>query len=222
MPRQSVEQPEANQGILTRFLSQVTALARRAVRALRDWIADGLRRLFDTNRTNGSVASAFGWWSSSLLLYILIAALFSVLVVSLVRSRRGRRGPAPPVVTEAIQPALDVADENVGADQLPVDGWTKLARELIESGDFRLAMRAFYLASLAHLAQRNLIAVARFKSNRDYEKELKRRGHALPEILLVFGENLSVFEGIWYGMREVNRELLLQFAANVDKIKAEA
>jgi hypothetical protein len=45
-----------------------------------------------------------------------------------------------------------VADENVRADQLPEDGWTKLARELLERGEFRLAMRAFYLASLARIS----------------------------------------------------------------------
>jgi len=54
-------------------------------------------------------------------------------------------------VSEAIFPVPDLADENIRADQLPEDGWTKLARELLERGEFRLAMRAFYLASLAHL-----------------------------------------------------------------------
>ena len=60
----------------------------------------------------------------------------------------------------------------------------------------------------------------RFKSNRDYEDELGRRGHAIPNLLPVFRENLSMFERIWYGVHEVNRELVQHFAANVDKIKA--
>mgnify|MGYP001549225032 CR=1 FL=1 len=98
--------------------------------------------------------------------------------------------------------------------------WAKLARELLERGEFRLAMRAFYLASLAHLAARNLVSLARFKSNYDYERELRRRAHAFPDLLAVFGDNLSVFERIWYGMHEVNDELVRQFAINVERLKA--
>ena len=84
-------------------------------------------------------------------------------------------------VTEA--PPVDLADENTGADRLPEDGWIALALELIARGDFRLAMRAYYFASLAHLAARQLIGLGRYKSNRDYEMELRRRSHALPEVL---------------------------------------
>jgi hypothetical protein len=81
-------------------------------------------------------------------------------------------------------------------------------------------MRAFYLASLAHLAQRNLLQIARFKSNRDYERELRRRGHSFPSLLTVFGDNVSVFERIWYGMYDVNRELVNEFAANVERMRS--
>jgi hypothetical protein len=123
------------------------------------------------------------------------------------------------VASEPIQSVPDIADENVGADQLPEDGWTKLARELLGRGEFRLAMRAFYLASLAHLAQRNLISIARFKSNHEYERELHRRGHAFPDLLSVFGDNLQVFERIWYGLHEVNGEIVNRFATNVERIK---
>src|ERR1700733_8371753 len=101
------------------------------------------------------------------------------------RAIRNRRKSAI-VAAEAIQSAPDLRDENVGADQLPEDGWTKLARELLAKGELRLALRAFYLASLAHLADRNLINLARFKSNRDYERELRWRAHALPALVGVF------------------------------------
>ena len=107
------------------------------------------------------------------------------------------------------------------ADQLPGDSWMKLARELLERGELRLALRAFYLASLAHLASRNLISIARFKSNREYERELRRRGHSFPDLLSVFGDNLVSFERIWYGLHEANRELVERFAANVERMKAD-
>ena len=104
--------------------------------------------------------------------------------------------------------------------ELPEDGWVKLARELLEKGEFRLALRAFYLANLAHLAGRNLIRIARFKSNHDYERELQRRAHVLPEVLKTFSQNVSVFDRIWYGLHEVNQEIVIRFAKNVENIRA--
>jgi hypothetical protein len=126
------------------------------------------------------------------------------------------------VTTEAIQPTADVANENIGAEQLPEDGWTRLAHELLARGELRLALRAFYLGSLAHLAGRNLITLARFKSNRDYERELRRRAHAFAELLPLFGENVSVFDRTWYGRHDVDGELVTRFAANVERIRTGA
>jgi len=97
---------------------------------------------------------------------------------------------------------------------------SKLGRELLGRGELRLAMRAFYLASLAHLAGRNLITLAKFKSNRDYEHELRRRGHALAELPGLFGENVSVLDQTWYGMHEVTEELVNQFIARVERLRS--
>ena len=154
------------------------------------------------------------------LLFISIAIVVSALAIFLFRLWRQRQRRAGAILSEAIVPTPDLTDENVGADQLPEDGWIKLGRELLDRGEMRLAIRAFYLASLAHLAGRSLITLAKFKSNRDYEMELRRRGHALPDLVPVFGENVSVFDRIWYGLHEVNHELVNQFAANVERIKA--
>src|SRR5439155_2000639 len=147
-----------------------------------------LRRVFKPEDAN---QGGFGFsWSSSLLLFALLAVVVSALAVFFCRLWRGRQRAAVKLAAEAIERVPDISDENVSADQLPEDGWTKLARGLLEGGDFRLAMRAFYLASLAHLAHRDLIGIAHLKSNRDYENELRRRGHGVPQLLPIFGENL--------------------------------
>jgi len=154
-----------------------------------------------------------------LVMYLLIAVVALALGVFLFQAwnRRFRRPDA--VVSEPIQSVPDLTDENVGADQLPEDAWIKLARELWERGELRQALRAFYLASLAHLAWRNLITLAKFKSNHDYAVELGRRGHSFPELLALFGENVSVFDRIWYGLHDLDSDLLTRFAANVERIK---
>ena len=117
---------------------------------------------------------------------------------------------------------MDSTDESVGAEQLPEDEWTRLARELLARGEFRLAMRAYYLSSLAYLAERRLITLAKFKSNRDYERELARRGHALGDLLPMFGENVVAFDRVWYGLHSVDADAVNQFASNVQKIRTNA
>jgi hypothetical protein len=218
MPRENAVE-DSEKGVVTRFVETVARFARDALRTVVRWIAQVLRQLFGAGGAGGPNG---GFGSMTSLLYLLLVGILLALIVFLVRLWRQRNQPAASVLALELEAAPDVADENVGADQLPEDAWTRLARELLERGDFRLSMRAFYLASLAHLAKRNLIGIARFKSNRDYENELLRRAHAIPELLPMFRENISTFERIWYGMHEVNRELVWQFAANVDKIKSAA
>jgi hypothetical protein len=219
MPREGVVE-DSEKGIVTRFMESVAGFARTAVRSVVRWIAEWLRRLYRS--AGGGQPGSAGLDRMTFLLYVLLAATISVLAVFLLRVWRKRNEPAAPVVAQEIHGVPDIADETIGADQLPEDGWTKLAREFLERGEFRLALRAFYLSSLAHLAHRNLIGIARYKSNRDYERELLRRGHAIADLLPIFRENVSIFERIWYGMHEVNRELVHQFATNVDKIKTAA
>ena len=223
MPRdRGAKQDDAQRGVIARFLEGLAKTVRQWAKATLEWLGELLRKLFQRQRTStGAGASGYGWiMLLQILLYTLVAAAVIALGFLLFRILRNRRGAPAAIQSEAIAPAPDLSDENIGADQLPEDGWAKLARELLDRGELRLAMRALYLASLAHLAERNLISLARFKSNRDYERELRRRGHAFGGLLAVFGENVSVFDRIWYGMHEVTRDLVQQFAANVERIKA--
>lgn len=221
VPREKVVKAETEQGALGRFLQSVMKTLRQWAKATLEWLGDLLRKLFMRQRSLGGGASSFDWIVFlKVLLYVLVAVAVMVLGFLLFRFLQNRRRTSTAIQSVAIAPAPDLTDENLEADHLPEDGWTRLARELLERGELRLALRAFYLASLAHLAERNLISLARFKSNRDYERELQRRGHAFGALLAVFGENVSVFDRIWYGMHDVTAELVQHFAANVERIKA--
>jgi len=221
MPREEIVEPDAQAGVMARFFDKVGAMLRKWARAVIDWLDEWLRKLFRPPRTHsGSGSSGYGWIETlQILLYGLVAAVLATVAVLLYRVWRHRRSPVV-AASEPIQPVPDINDENVGADELPEDSWIKLARELLDRGELRLALRAFYLASLSRLAARNLISIARFKSNREYERELRRRGHSFPELLAVFGDNLGLFERSWYGRHEVNPELVDRFAANLERMKA--
>ncbi len=220
MPREKIVEPDTREGVMARFFDKAGALLRKWVRAVSEWLDKWLRKLFPRPHSRSdSGTSGYSWIELlQILLYGLVAVVLAALVVLLYRVWRDRQAPAF-VASEPIPSVPDISDENVGADQLPGDSWTKLARELLERGELRLALRAFYFASLAHLASRNLISIARFKSNRDYERELRRRGHSFPDLLSVFGDNLGSFERIWYGLHKANPELVDRFAANVERMK---
>jgi hypothetical protein len=216
MPRDAVKE-EARDSMLTSFVYRVGMMLRDILRIVLRWIDRFLDSLF--GQSSAAIRHGFSWSSSSLLLYALLAVALAGLGVFVYRLRRSRNGP---VVTKAVplQSAPDIRDEGVSADQLPEEGWAKMGRDLLDRGEFRLAMRAFYLATLVHLAERNLISIARFKSNRDYENELRRRGHAIPELLSAFMDNVSAVERIWYGVHDINEDVVRQFASNMDKIRS--
>jgi hypothetical protein len=224
MPRERVVEPEpAQKGIIGRFVERALETVKNWGTKFAGWLGRILRKLFGPQRQVTPAPSGFAWmnWLYLLIYALVAAALVGVFLLArnMIRSRRIREAP---VAAEPIQPAVNVADENIAPDQLPEDGWTQLAQELLSRGELRLALRAFYLASLAQLAARNLITIARFKSNRDYERELVRRGHSWPDLLARFSHNVCTIDRIWYGMHPVDRGLVESFVANVNAMRSTA
>jgi hypothetical protein len=224
-PRTKLAQTdEEPHGLIARFLERARKTVSEWAKSFGRWLEHWLRKLFTRQpAAQPSSSSGYGWiLAQELLLYGLIAAAavgLGWLAYKIYRSRHRR--PAA-IASEPIQPAADLTDENLGPEQMPEDGWTRLARELLGRGELRFALRAFYLASLARLASRNLITLAKFKSNREYERELQRRAHAFPKLLAGFDESVSVFERVWYGCHEINAEAVTRFAANVEHLGDEA
>jgi hypothetical protein len=214
------EDSTRSKGFFERLFERIRPFLKKTLRTVSGWIDAFFRRLFG-RQGSASSSGALGRWVGFLqfLLYALIVATVAGLAWLLYRVWRGKSAQAPSIASEPIQPVPDLSDEALAADQLPEDGWLSLAQKLLTQGELRLALRAFYLATLAHLAGRNLIRLARGKSNRDYDRELKRRAHALPGLVDAFDENLTVFDRTWYGMYEINPEIVRQFADNVERIK---
>jgi hypothetical protein len=113
----------------------------------------------------------------------------------------------------------DIAREDVDASALPEDGWMEMARALREKGESRYALRALYLATLAFLARQRLITLERYKSDREYEKELRRRSHLDPHLAPLFAENRSLFEMTWYGLHEATPGVVERFTENQERIR---
>ncbi len=162
-----------------------------------------------------------GWnWTGAmnLVLYALLAASMTVLILTLWRAYR-RRKSAVPIVTGKTVIEANIEDDDVTADQLPEDDWLSMARQLLKEGKRQLALRAMYLASLSLLGQQKIIAIAKFKSNYEYEAEVRRRAHAVPGLIDAFSQNVGYFEDAWYGMHDVSEQTVSAFIANQKRIR---
>jgi hypothetical protein len=222
LPREtapSQPQPEADENFVQKFFKSLE----QGFKAVQRWMRDLFEWLdrMGGRRTGPSMEGLSLAGVMQGLLVLLIVAL-AVLIVWLLFRLWRESAPVQESTAEALPAAPDVADENVGAEQLPEDGWMRLAHELLDRGELRLALRALYLAALAHLAERHLITLAKYKSNRDYERELFRRGHALADLPGLFSESVMSFERVWYGRHGVNLDLLEEFTSKVERIKAGA
>ncbi len=164
-----------------------------------------------------------GRWSSFSRAFIIIPLVCIISVVAFLAWRAWKdRRPRPAAAPVSVKPVPDITREDLDATALPEDGWLNLARDLIASGELRLALRALYLATLASLAHQEWITIARYKSDREYELELRRRSHTRPQLAMVFAENRSLFESSWYGLHEVTPATVQRFFENQERIRIDA
>jgi len=185
----------------------------RALRRFLEW----LEGLFDTE-PRPRERTSLNWQSQVQgLLFVLLAVTASVLAVLLFRMWRRRRRSVTTVARPLAAP-VDILAEDVTADSLPADEWMNMAREFLAKGEFRLAIRAMFLACLAHLAGREVITIAAHKSNRQYLGELERRARGEPAMLSAFTRNVAILEGVWYGRHTVTDESLDEFTENQERI----
>jgi hypothetical protein len=186
-----------------------------------DRLKEWLRKLFGSRKSGIEEGNGGTPWADMVegVLYLLLAGLAVVLVVQFVRMWKKRLPVAAAAVGAASK--IDLKSDQVVATQLAEDEWLKLAQEKIDAGDYRLALRALFLATLAHLGQRRMIAIAKSKSNGDYVRELALRARDRLELRRSFDEQSRVFDRSWYGWHDVTSDLLEQFRSNHQRIVAD-
>lgn len=139
------------------------------------------------------------------------------LLYAWMKNPRTKSTKAEAVVAAAVP---DLTREDVTADQLPDDEWLALATKLAGEGELRLAIRALFLSALATLAGRQWITLAIFKSNRDYERELRRRAASAPQALSAFGALSAIYNRIWYGLHDPSPEMVAQCHESLRVLKS--
>lgn len=219
--RQQLEKKE-----LPGFMQATITWFQDAARTVAGWIRDIVEWL-DKKIPKPSFSEGNRGWRGNfadialVLLYALLAALLCF--GALFAWRRMRRTPKfeSELPVHMVQLEPDLNDESVTASELTEARWIVLARELLEKGELRLGLRALYLATIAALADARLVAVARCKTNHDYERELLRFSHAKPQLTEAFSLNLRIFEAAWYGMHLPDAETVRCYLDNHRRITSD-
>ena len=228
LPRdKSVHKVDEQPGPLEGFFTWLDEKMREVFRTLGRWKRDFERWLRSLRPESGGHttrgrSSGESWFKSlNFIIYTAAAILAFILAVVLYRAWRRRTQAVIQAAPAVLSQAPDLEDESVGADDLPVDEWTVLARDLARNGDYRLALRALYLGTLARMAEQHLISIAKYKSNRDYTRELMKRERARGEILDTFTGNVAFFDRVWYGRGQVGPEEYQRFEADQLRVRSQ-
>jgi len=222
MPREKLQKDEHNKsGPLGRLMDWIVNTLKDLAETIGEWIekvGKWLEKLLpDLDRDRESSDS--GWMDSvRLLLFVLFAALVCVLGVVFIRAWLRKRESLAAVAVIPVPASPDLTDEKVSALDLPVNRWLAVADDLMKKGSLRLALRALYLATLAHLSEHGFITIAKYKSNRDYEHELAGRAHEYKDLSHLFSINVMAFDMSWYGNHKVSPKKLKMFAQNQERI----
>jgi hypothetical protein len=131
---------------------------------------------------------------------------------------RGRR--RRPIDSEAAAPSIDFKDESLLATDLVSSEWARAADEAARREDYRTAIRAAYLGTAATLASAGFLTIAPGKTNRDFERELRRRARR-SSVVEPFSESMRMFERCWYGDYPAGADEFTAMRSHYDRITAQ-
>lgn len=216
---------DSKQGWLNSILSEMQASLVKGIKAAYKYFnraIDWFKDLFPSpqHKVSESKTDSVDWMGGMrILLFVLLAAVAAALALFFWRYWK-RQKTSTVISAQAVPARPDLADENITASDLPENEWLAMAREQIAAGNLRLALRAYYLAGLAHLGERELLKITRFKSNQEYVRELGRRARSKPELLTTFGDTVLDFERVWYGLHDVTPDGVNDYQRKVERILA--
>ncbi|MCG8575802.1 MAG: hypothetical protein MI810_13025 [Flavobacteriales bacterium] len=148
---------------------------------------------------------AIGW----VLMIVLIVALVVLIFYMFVNTQRdGKKIKG------------DTALEEVNPTEIPLTELQRLLQEALAKGDYRGAVRIYFIFIIRDLAQKNWIQWEKEKTNFHYLREMSGKNEFDD-----FNRSVSYFEIIWYGKREIDQSKFEQIKPNftrfLDKLGVE-
>ena len=225
--REGATEAEAERSWIGQRITEIAGAAKRLLESIEEWFEEMMRKLMErggggADRGKRPDFAFFEELSSTVSLAIVIVVVSLALWGATILYRRHRGREKPAIGDEGRAGAIDLASEDIVATQLHEDEWLRLAREQIGKGEDRLAIRALFLATLAHLGEKGLLKIVRSKSNRDYRRELALRARHLSRLREAFDENTNLFERVWYGMHQPGEGATRTYLSNHEVISSES
>jgi hypothetical protein len=147
-------------------------------------------------------------WLAPILQYLFYAAIAIVIIIILYQIVRNtsfnptvKRGASPSTNAEDIHDITDLDTES-------------LLREAHLAGNYRLAIRLYFLHLLKKLNENGTIAWAKDKTNRDYLSELFSKQYYFDEIRML----TLAYERVWYGEHTPTPEAYQQLSSEFKAI----
>lgn len=144
-------------------------------------------------------------WLGYVLMGLLILALVFLIYYLLVnRERTGKK-------------VVPLNLEETAPTEIPLTELQKLLQDAIAKGDYRGAVRIYFIFILRGLSERNWIKWEKEKTNFHYLREMTDRSEYKD-----FNKTVSFYEIIWYGKREIDESTFKQikpdFTILLDKL----
>ncbi len=218
-PLYSWRLPRRNAAPQVDWFAKILRTLTRWYRNVEEWIRDLFRKNQQQDTSGGGAPASQVLRLATIGICLLLAAVAGVMVVRLWSQRAAR---SPVVESHAVASPLNIEDESLAAEQLPEEEWLQLGRDLFAQADYRKGVRAFYMAALANLGRRELIRLAKSKTNLEYERELARRARGTPHVIPAFAESARIYERTWYGDHPADATTLEQLDASLERIRADA
>ncbi len=163
-----------------------------------------------TDKAKGEFHLPAGSGAARTILFILVAAL---LIFLLARVFAGNI-----FITDKKIKGDGVSSASQQEEDIHVSDLEKICNDAIAAGNFRLAIRMYYLMSIRELSTHQLIKWKREKTNREYVYEMMNN-----PAINHFREITNLFERIWYGEAELNLKIFIiihpRFSSFISEIK---
>jgi hypothetical protein len=201
---------------MARSLADALSSAFKALGKLFRWLSGLVHPDSESAPTLSAPFEMRSWIIS--LAWLLLTALCCVLAIGALRAwkKGGREGLA--VLSESSPLKPDLAKEELSGSEFPAAEWGQLARDCIERGEYRLALRAYYLAALSQLGERQWLTLKKSRTGGEYLGELKRRAPSRHDLQGLFAEMGQAFERAWYGESPLQRSDAEAFAAALERM----
>jgi hypothetical protein len=199
--------PHTLRGWLRDIAQQIWDFVKRMLKKFFEWLG---RMLF-----GGWAAGQSGAGMTWLVMGLMLTILGLIGAIAFVTLKRRRR--------TTVDAPLGSAPASAEKDEDPLsrssNEWERFAAELMKSGRFREAIRAWYHAVLVTLFRSGLLHYRKDRTNWEYAYALSPEVPWRPG----FVEATRTFEQIWYGRRETPPETVDAYAADargiLDKVR---